>query len=86
MIEHAMILSKDNTLNINLPESNSSETFAAGSYEEMSRRYIVAVLDKTGWRIGGQGGAAEILGLKRTTLDAKIKKLNIKRSNNSTPK
>jgi hypothetical protein len=34
----------------------------------------MAVLDKTGWRIGGQGGAAEISGIKRTTLDAKIKK------------
>ena len=86
MIEHAMILSKDKTLHIDLPESNSSEIFAAGSFEEMSRRLIMTVLDKTGWRIGGQGGAAEILGLKRTTLDAKMKKLRIKRSNKSTPK
>jgi transcriptional regulator with GAF, ATPase, and Fis domain len=62
-----------------------SETFAAGSFEKMSRRLITTVLDKTGWRIGGQGGAAEILGLKRTTLDAKMKKLRIERSNKSTP-
>ena len=41
---------------------------------------MVAVLEKTGWRIAGQGGAAEILGLKRTTLLSKMKKLGIKRS------
>jgi formate hydrogenlyase transcriptional activator len=86
MIEHAMILSTDKTLHIDLPEGRSSETFAVGSFEEMARRHIMAVLDKTGWRIGGQGGAAEILRLKRTTLDAKIKKLNIKRSNMPIPK
>lgn len=85
MIEHAMILSKDKTLHIDLPERNFSETFPAGSFEEMSRRFIMTVLDKTGWRIGGHGGAAEILGLKRTTLDAKIKKLRIERSKKSTP-
>jgi transcriptional regulator with GAF, ATPase, and Fis domain len=42
---------------------------------------MVAVLEKTGWRIGGQGGAAEVLGLNRTTLLSKMKKLGIKRSN-----
>jgi len=45
----------------------------------------VAVLEKTGWRIAGQGGAAEVLGLKRTTLQSKIKKLNIKQSNKPMP-
>jgi transcriptional regulator of acetoin/glycerol metabolism len=39
----------------------------------------VAVLEKTGWRASGKGGAAEILGLKRTTLYGKMKKLGIKR-------
>ena len=32
-----------------------------------------------GWRLGGKGGAAELLGMKRTTLYAKIKKLGIER-------
>jgi transcriptional regulator with GAF, ATPase, and Fis domain len=36
-------------------------------------------LAKTGWRVMGKNGAAEILGLKRTTLQAKMKKLGIKR-------
>jgi transcriptional regulator with GAF, ATPase, and Fis domain len=47
--------------------------------------HIVAVLEKTGWRIAGQGGAAEVLGLKRTTLQEKMKKLGIKRSNKTMP-
>jgi transcriptional regulator with GAF, ATPase, and Fis domain len=46
----------------------------------MERRHITAALNKTGWRVAGQGGAAEILGLKRTTLYGKIRKLGIKRS------
>jgi transcriptional regulator with GAF, ATPase, and Fis domain len=47
----------------------------------MERRHILAVLERTGWRLAGDGGAAEVLGLKRTTLRAKMKKLDIKRSN-----
>jgi formate hydrogenlyase transcriptional activator len=46
----------------------------------------VAALEKTGWRIAGQGGTAEVLGLKRTTLQSKMKKLGIKRSNKEVPK
>jgi transcriptional regulator with GAF, ATPase, and Fis domain len=48
--------------------------------------HLVSVLEKTGWRLAGLGGAAEVLGLKRTTLQAKIKKLGIKRSNEPMPK
>jgi transcriptional regulator with GAF, ATPase, and Fis domain len=36
------------------------------------------MLERTGWRLAGPGGAAEVLGLKRTTLQAKMKKLGIK--------
>ena len=59
---------------------------AAGSLEDMERRHVVAVLNKTDWRIAGPGGAAEVLGLKRTTLQAKMKKLRIRRSNQALPK
>jgi len=52
----------------------------------MERKHIVAVLEKTGWRIAGQGGAAQILGLKRTTLQSKMKRLNIKQSYKQMPK
>jgi formate hydrogenlyase transcriptional activator len=81
LIEHAMILSKGKTLEVDVPNRAPSEKDAAGKLEDMERKHIVAVLEKTGWRIGGQGGAAEVLGLVRTTLHAKMKKLGIKRSN-----
>ncbi len=81
VIEHAMILSKDKNLRVHLPRPGSLETDATQDLQDMERRHIQAVLEKTGWRLSGDGGAAEALGLKRTTLRAKMKKLGIKRSN-----
>jgi formate hydrogenlyase transcriptional activator len=81
VIEHAMILSKSKTLEVHIPKRASSETGAPGNLQDLERTHIVAVLEKTGWRIAGLGGAAEVLGLKRTTLQAKMKKLGIKPPN-----
>jgi formate hydrogenlyase transcriptional activator len=86
LIEHAMILSRGKTLEVDVPNLAPSEKDATGTLEDIERKYIVAVLEKAGWRIAGQGGAAEVLGLKRTTLQAKMRKLAIKRSNNPMPK
>jgi formate hydrogenlyase transcriptional activator len=47
--------------------------------EEIERKHIVSVLEETGWRVSGDRGAAKILGLKRTTLEARMKKLGIVR-------
>jgi transcriptional regulator with GAF, ATPase, and Fis domain len=81
IIEHAMIMSNDKTLAVRLPQPGSLETDATQTLQELERRHIAAVLVKTDWRLSGKGGAAEVLGLKRTTLGAKMKKLGIKRSN-----
>jgi formate hydrogenlyase transcriptional activator len=81
VIEHAMILSKGKTLAVHVPKLGSSEAGATRNLEDMERRHIVSVLEKANWRLSGKGGAAEVLGLKRTTLMAKMKKLGIKRSN-----
>ncbi|MBP1741505.1 MAG: transcriptional regulator, NifA subfamily, Fis Family [Deltaproteobacteria bacterium] len=81
VIEHAMILSKGKILDVHVPNLKSSKIEAPRDLEDVERRHIVSVLEKAGWRIAGQGGAAEVLGLKRTTLLAKMKKLGIKRSN-----
>ena len=51
----------------------------ARSLDEIERRHILAVLEETGWRVSGDRGAAKILGLKRTTLEARMKKLHIQR-------
>ena len=38
-----------------------------------------SILERVGWRVAGKGGAAEILGLKRSTLHSKMQKLRIHR-------
>jgi formate hydrogenlyase transcriptional activator len=48
--------------------------------EEKEREYITEVLDLTSWRVRGDGGAAEILDVKPTTLEARMKKLDIVRT------
>ena len=79
VIERAMILSKDKTLVVQLPRKVPSEKDETTSLDDIIRREILAVLKKTHWRISGPGGAAEILQIKRSTLQSKIKKLGIKR-------
>jgi formate hydrogenlyase transcriptional activator len=50
-----------------------------GTFTDCTRALILDTLQATGWLVGGCGGAAERLGLKRTTLVAKMKKLGISR-------
>jgi transcriptional regulator with GAF, ATPase, and Fis domain len=45
--------------------------------EHVERDYIKRVLEKTGWKVSGKNSAAEILGLDRSTLRARMRKLNI---------
>ena len=47
--------------------------------QAVERQHIVAVLDEVRWRIRGEGGAAQRLGLKPSTLESRMLKLNIKR-------
>jgi formate hydrogenlyase transcriptional activator len=47
--------------------------------DDAQRRHILQVLRQTRWRISGPRGAASILGIKRTTLQARMRKLGIKR-------
>ena len=79
VVEHAMIVSSGKTLDVRAPRMASSEIPANLRLKDAERSHILGVLEKSGWRIAGQGGAAEILGLKRTTLQSKMKKLGIKR-------
>jgi len=59
-----------------------ARTTAAATLEEMERNHILSVLEKAGWRVSGERGAASILGLKRTTLEARMGKLGIARPGN----
>jgi len=82
LIERAVIRSDDGILPNPLPaEENKPGTppQAQGTFSDSTRTAILQALKATGWVIGGKGGAAEKLGLKRTTLIAKMKKLGISR-------
>ena len=59
------------------PEHVAHET--PQTLEEAERAHILQVLESTKWRVSGEGGAAEILGLNRRTLEARMKKLGIER-------
>jgi len=80
-IERAMILNDGPTLQIALPELDTGDVVMEDvlTLEETERRYIRKVLDRTGWRVSGPNGAAQLLGVKPTTLEYRMKKLGITR-------
>jgi len=78
LIERSVILTLNNTLSVSLPEKINSAIDAAavvGNLEEQKR--IVEMLRETNGRISGPEGAALRLGVKRTTLLDRMKKLGI---------
>lgn len=83
VMERAAILSSQDRLQLNLPAPSGSLPDRGSSFsdiptmDDLQRRYIRHVLEFTGGRLGGPGGAAEVLGMKRTTLQARMKKLGI---------
>lgn len=81
VIERSAILSSKDRLQLNLPTVTGSFSGLScadtPAMDELQRRYILHVLDLTRGRLGGPGGAAEILGMKRTTLQARMRKLGI---------
>ena len=77
VIEHAVILSQGEILNLEMPKNLIENAAQAPSLEDSERQHILKVLEKTGWRIKGENGAAEILNLKPSTLYSKMSKLGI---------
>ncbi|HEY7161582.1 MAG TPA: hypothetical protein VH815_10000, partial [Acidobacteriota bacterium] len=73
------------TLHIELPKMiPSRETFPTVlTLKELEIQHIRKVLDNASWKIRGKHGAAEILGLKPTTLETRMAKLGIRRADNS---
>ena len=80
LIERAVILSHDGVLPNPLP-SNHQETVTviskSNTLKEVDRALILQALEAAAWMIGGPEGAAAKLGMKRTTLFYKMKKLGI---------
>ncbi len=79
VIERYLILNPGPVFRAEVPGSDESPPLAGQNLDEVERRHIQQVLQKTRWRIRGKGGAAETLGLKPTTLEARMKKLGITR-------
>src|SRR6202453_29829 len=89
-IHRPVILPSGNTLNPPLVELQSAHPTMAGSVTKMASKsptlqereceHITDALTRTRWLVGGSNGAAALLGLKRTTLLSRMKKLGICRS------
>jgi formate hydrogenlyase transcriptional activator len=95
IIERAIIISRDGVLDFDLPATESalvqsrqvahtrndaaSEFFTEAELQRRERDNLLAILEKTHWKIKGADGAAELLGIKPTTLKARIKKMGLKR-------
>ena len=79
-VERAMIVATGPELVVTLPAAATPLGATRSSkLEDVEREHIRGVLESAGWRIRGAGGAAERLGLKPTTLDARMAKLRLTR-------
>lgn len=88
IIERAMILSPGTRLKLDdaFPGRHGTKRVSGRTRDQQSenledaqREHIVRVLEECGWKVRGKDGAAERLGLKRTTLQSRMKKLGIQR-------
>ncbi len=83
VIERAVILTEGESLQsitiCSQPVGEISENGGVLTLEACERRHIEQVLEQVAWKISGTGGAAELLGLRPTTLEARMKKLGLTR-------
>ena len=77
VIEHAVIISSRDDLNVRMPNSSREDMASLVTLEEAESRHILHVLRHSDWRIKGQGGAAELLGMNPSTLYSKMLRLKI---------
>ena len=92
IIERAVITSSDGRLSLTslLPESSDLETtdsplrtpqqvMNGEELRELERRNMIRALEKSGWKVSGDDGAARLLGIPPTTFSSRMKTLNIHR-------
>jgi transcriptional regulator with GAF, ATPase, and Fis domain len=79
VVERAIILNGDRTLRIDRPQPRAKAAAASLMLEDVERSHIVRVLEQTRWRVRGTEGAARVLGLPPSTLEARMTKLGIRR-------
>jgi len=82
VIQRALILSPDGVISMNdisLTAAKAPTATVGTTLEEIERNHIQRMLNTTLWRIEGRRGAAELLGLKPSTLRSRLRKLGIRR-------
>jgi len=93
VIERALILSTGSTLNVEdlaapgAPRAASADgaSVPLQRLDEVERAHIRGVLERCGWRVNGEGNAADVLGLHPNTLRFRMKKLGIARPRLTPP-
>lgn len=79
VVERAMIVATGPRLTISPPPASASALKRSQKLIDVEKEHIRNVVESTGWRIRGVGGAAERLGLRPTTLETRMAKLGLKR-------
>lgn len=93
VIERAVILSPRNILRLDLSMSNpivdvrkvdaadfmEAEILTEAGLRELQKKNLLAALNKSNWKVSGSGGAAELLGVKSTTLADRIRTFGLKK-------
>ena len=93
VIERAVILSTGKVLRLDvsmpelkhsiaetaLAEPSAEQVLTEKDMREFQKRNTVAALERSSWRVSGEGGAADILGVKPTTLADRVRTFGIKR-------
>ena len=79
VVERAMIVGTGPRLTFSLPAASAASSKCSQKLADVEREHVRSVLESTGWRIRGVGGAAERLGLQPTTLETRLAKLGLKR-------
>jgi chemotaxis protein methyltransferase CheR len=80
VLERAVLNSSGTKLRLadELKKQHKDSTMARKPLKDIERDYIIKVLEQTHWKVSGKNGAAEILGLDRSTLRARMRKLGIR--------
>jgi transcriptional regulator with GAF, ATPase, and Fis domain len=79
VVERAMITARTPHLCIAIPQQSAGTAARSARLCDVEREHIRSVLESSGWRIRGTGGAADRLGLRPTTLETRMAKLGLKR-------
>jgi len=90
VMERAVILAQDGALTLELPQSkrtaiapavpaSAKDVIPEAEWRRMEKANVLAALEKSGYRVSGEGGAAELLGINPGTLASRLKSLGIQK-------